>query len=85
MGSYKSIPSKKMERIKVRVLTDIPVFEELQPEIGNVYDAINGERVSKARGTPSEYCIIEVAGKKIVLRNKHGFENEYEVVADGRT
>lgn len=78
-------PSKRMERIKIRVLCDVPVWEECRPVIGKVYDAINGDRASKSRGMSGEFCVIDVNGKKVVLRNKNGCDSEYEVVADGRT
>ena len=61
------------KRIKVRVLRFIPVWPWLVPVVGKVYDAIEGNSCR-------EFCVIDVAGKKIVLRNVQGQEPEYEVL-----
>jgi hypothetical protein len=45
------------------------VFAEYQPEIGKVYDAKYIPRESKGiRGGNSEFCVIEVKDKWIILR-----------------
>ena len=75
-------PSRPMEKIKIRVLTQIPVLQKCQPVVGKVYDAINGYQ-SEHSNRACEFCVIDVAGKKVVLRNKKGFEEEFEVVANG--
>ena len=73
-----SAPSKQNPRVKVRVLCDIPIFQEYQPVVGQIYDAEVGSTIRSC-----DFCLIEVGGKRIWLRNKSGFDNEYEVVTDG--
>lgn len=71
----------KQEHIKIRVLCGIPVRQGLEPVVGKVYDAIRGNvGKSKARQDEEKFCVIEVAGKKIVLRNGYRQEPEYEVI-----
>ena len=74
----------KEERIKVRVLCGIPVWSGLVPVVGKVYDAIKGNgRPGDKDHSKSEFCVIEVAGKKSVLRNGYRQEPEYEVIESG--
>ena len=77
-------PSRAMEHIKIRVLAQIPVLQACQPVVGKVYDAINGVSTDHGKSTHGccQFCVIDVAGKKVVLRNKTGFEKEYEVVTE---
>ena len=75
-------PSRAMDYIKIRVLAQIPVLQACQPVVGKVYDAINGEATNYSTNSCCQFCVIDVAGKKIVLRNKKGCEREFEVVAD---
>lgn len=67
-------------RILVRVLRPIPVFEHLQPEVGKVYDAVKGFNNRKRGQESADFCYIELAGKKIVLRRGYREEPEYEEV-----
>lgn len=81
----RSKPSVPQERIKIRVLRKIPVFQGLEPVVGKVYDAINGTREDRPdiKGPRAEFCVIDVAGKKIVLRNAYRRKPEYEVIENG--
>lgn len=71
MNEVRSAPSMPMERIKIRVLCDVPVFAECRPIVGKVYDAIQGYGMTTCGKKPSKrrFCVILVNGKSIVLRN----------------
>lgn len=71
-------PSLPMERIKVRVIAEVPVMQHLKPKVGKVYNAIRGVPRSKH----GEFCVIQMRGKAIVLRRAKGEEPEY-VEVDG--
>ena len=63
--------------LKVRILTPLNgVFAELQPEVGEVYEA-NYSPARHLKDGHNHYapvCVIEMKGKKICLR-----PNEYEI------
>lgn len=67
-----------MERIKVRVIAEVPVLDHLRPKVGKIYNAIRGVPRSKH----GEFCVIQMYGKPIVLRRAKGEEPEY-VEVDG--
>lgn len=67
-----------MERIKVRVIAEVPVLDHLRPSVGKIYNAIRGVPRSKH----GEFCIIEMRGKPIVLRRAKGEEPEYVEVLE---
>lgn len=67
-----------MERIKVRVIAEVPVMQHLRPKVGKVYNAIRGVPRSKH----GEFCIIQMHGKPIVLRRAKGEEPEYVEVLE---
>ena len=71
-------PSLPMERIKVRVIAEVPVLDHLRPKVGKIYDAIRGVPRSKH----GEFCIIRMRGKPIVLRRAKGEEPEYVEVLE---
>ena len=63
-------------RVKVKILCPLNgVYAELQPEVGEVYEAnYNHARHNKdGQRVYAPVCIIDVKGKKICLR-----PNEYE-------
>lgn len=71
-------PSLPMERIKVRVIAEVPVLDHLRPKVGKIYNAIRGVPRSKY----GEFCVIQMRGKPIVLRRPKGDEPEYEEVLE---
>lgn len=71
-------PSLPMERIKVRVIAEVPVLDHLRPKVGKIYNAIRGVPRSKH----GEFCIIRMRGKLIVLRRAKGEEPEYVEVLE---
>ena len=69
MSSPKSIPSLPIKHIRIRVLREIPVFAECRPEVGKVYDAIQGFANHGNGGLrPYAFCVVPCGGKQIVLR-----------------
>lgn len=64
---------------KIRIIKPLEgVFLEYQPEVGKIYDAdyTPGDRQKNGNGH-SEFCVIVVKDKKIILRR-----GEFEVVED---
>lgn len=71
-------PSLPMERIKVRVIAEVPVLDHLRPKVGKIYNAIRGVPRSKH----GEFCVIQMRGKPIVLRRAKDEEPEYVEVLE---
>ena len=71
----------KGERCLVQVVNEVPVFQELQPVVGKVYVAVKGIRQHTSCRQVSHFCIIDVRGKPVVLRNPCNKDPEYEEVA----
>ena len=62
-------------KCKIRITKDITeLFPECRPQVGKVYDAEYKESTYKHRKSPP-VCIINIAGKRIVIRN-----DEFEIV-----
>lgn len=53
----------------IRVKRDIPVFQELQPEVGKIYRA----KIARKLG----FCVVDIAGKHIVLRKRRKYGSAY--------
>lgn len=64
-----------MTKCKIRITQDIPdLFPECQPKVGEIYDAeYIASYHSYQRFKP--ICIIDVAGKRIIVR-----EGEFEIL-----
>lgn len=60
---------------KIRVIADVPVFAECRPEVGKVYVADYSPAKFKSGCGKGEFCIVDILGKKIVLR-----KGEFEVL-----
>lgn len=79
--SFCKTPSRVGEHIRVRILCHVPVMDGYAPKVGAIYDAIRGEKqLFRQRGPFSEFCVVEVNGKKIVLRRGYRYDDEYEEV-----
>lgn len=74
---------KPIEWTKVRVLLPIPVFDGYVPKVGKIYDAIRGT-MHRRQGkiAKSEFCIVRIKDKNIILRRTFGMEPEYEEVLE---
>lgn len=66
------------EKVRVRVLQEIPVFDGYAPNVGEIYDA----RKMKLNREYSEICTVRVRDKDIILRRTFGVEPEYEEVLE---
>ncbi len=65
---------------KIKAIRQVPdLFPECQPIVGKIYEAeiTESRRWKDGRPRNTPFCIIEISGKRIVLR--HG---EYEVVEE---
>ena len=64
-------------KCKIRIIKDIEgIFPEYQPKVGKVYDAEYIDSSKEYRSYPP-VCIINIAGKRIIIR-----KNEFEIVEE---
>ena len=64
-------------KCKIRIIKDIEgIVPEYQPKVGTVYDAEYIDSSKEYRSYPP-VCIINIAGKRIIIR-----KNEFEIVEE---
>lgn len=63
-------------KCKIRIVKELAgVYPELQPKVGEIYDARYSEAAyNKYRPTPA-ICVVEILGKQIMVR-----KDEFEIV-----
>ena len=64
-------------KCKIKVAKEVTdIFEKYRPKVGDIYNAELSPQVkSKKMGAKAEFCVVDILGKKIVLRT-----GEYEIV-----
>ena len=71
--------SIECNQCKIRIVKELSgVYPKLQPKVGGIYDARYVGTTVKSKPQPA-ICVIEMLGKKIVIRN-----GEYEIVEGGQ-
>ena len=53
------------EMVGIRITKEIPVYPELRPKVGRIYQA----EVNRSNPERAFYCIQDIAGKRIIVRN----------------
>ena len=62
-------------KCKIRIIKELEgLYQECQPKVGKIYDAEYIDSSKEYRSYPP-VCIINIAGKRIIVR-----KNEFEIV-----
>lgn len=51
--------------VRIRITKEIPIYPELRPKVGSIYQA----EVNRSNPERAFYCIPDIAGKRIIVRN----------------